>query len=170
MNHTTGPRIDRSIYAMPMFVTFGTSDFPLAEAIYGIAGFVPLATIPGPDGTPSLVHLRREKYQDILLVTADGEPHRGRHVSVAADGIDLAELAKRFKDKGVEHTDPTDTPWFTTDLSFTDSDGNTVTLTSPRASEYRGAASWVSEHITGDFTTDAGPGAAAEPASNERAN
>ncbi|WP_123645354.1 VOC family protein [Bifidobacterium mongoliense] len=150
------PEIDRSIYAMPMFVTFPTSDFALAQEIYGAAGFVTLATIPGPGGAPSLLHLRRERYQDILLVPGRAGDAPRHQVSIAADGIDLNDIASAMEDLDVEVAGPRDTPWFTTDLSFTDPDGNTVTLTAPRASEYQTAAAWASEHISGDYETAEG--------------
>jgi hypothetical protein len=140
-----------------MFVTFPTSDFALAQQIYGAAGFVTLATIPGPDGAPSLIHLRREQYQDILLVPRNSETPQGYRVSIAAKGVDFNVIAAKLKALKVDLSGPSDTPWFTTDLSFTDLDGNTVTLTSPRASEYQEAAEWVDKHISGNFETGAEP-------------
>lgn len=140
-----------------MFVTFPTSDFALAQQIYGAAGFVTLATIPGPDGAPSLIHLRREQYQDILLVPRNSETPQGYRVSIDAKGVDFNVIAAKLKALKVDLSGPSDTPWFTTDLSFTDPDGNTVTLTSPRASEYQEAAEWVDERISGNFETGAEP-------------
>lgn len=61
--------IDTEIYAMPGFVTLQVDDLARSTRWYveGL-GFVVLAEIPGPGGTPVLVHLRRHRYQDILLV------------------------------------------------------------------------------------------------------
>ncbi|WP_208012815.1 hypothetical protein [Nesterenkonia salmonea] len=88
MTKKTTPAIDRSIYPMPMFINLVVNDLAAAEALYAKAGFVTLATIPGPDGLPSLVHLRREKYQDILMMK--GTPERGTaSASFAAGDVDL---------------------------------------------------------------------------------
>ena len=64
-----GTTIDRGIYVMPQFVTFEVADLAAARRWYvnGL-GFVELAVLPGPEGEPALVHLRRFRYQDILLV------------------------------------------------------------------------------------------------------
>lgn len=150
MTEKNGPAIDRSIYPMPMFVNFVVSDLAAAEALYAAAGFVPLATIPGPDGAPSLVHLRREKYQDILMTP--GAAVRGTvSVSFAAGDVGLADVADRVRSAGGEVAGPFDTPWFTTDVRFIDGDGNTVTLTAPRMADQAAAQAWARDQITGDF-------------------
>lgn len=150
MTETKGPAIDRSIYVMPMFANFAVSDFAASEALYASAGFVNLATIPGPGGVPSLVHLRREKYQDILMTQRPA--FRGSaSVSFAAGDVDLGEVAARLRSTAAEVVGPLDTPWFTTDLTFTDQDGNTVTLTAPRMVDQAAAQAWVNGQITGDF-------------------
>ena len=150
MTEKTGPVIDRSIYAMPMFVNFVVADFAAAEALYAAAGFVTLATIPGPGGVPSLVHLRREKFQDVLMT--QGAPARGTtSASFAAGDVDLAGVADSLRSAGAEVAGPIDTLWFTTDVSFTDADGNIVTLTAPRAADQAQAQAWASDQISGDF-------------------
>ena len=155
MTEKTGPAIDRSIYPMPMFVNLVVSDLAIAEALYASAGFVTLATIPGPGGVPSLVHLRREKYQDILMT--QGPAVRGTvSASFAAAGVDLDEVADRIRSAGGDVTGPVDTPWFTTDVRFADADGNTVTLTAPRMVDQAAAQAWVSDQITGDFEVPEG--------------
>ena len=70
--------IDREIYAMPAFVSLPTSDMAAARSWYRALGFVELAVMP-PDGNdPQLVHLRRYRYQDLLLEHAIGRPrHTG---------------------------------------------------------------------------------------------
>ncbi len=150
MTEKNGPVIDRSIYPMPMFVNYVVSDLVAAQALYAAAGFVTLATIPGPDGVPALVHLRREKYQDILMV--QGRAVRGTvSASFSAGNIDLADVAQRVRSAGGEMTGPFDTPWFTTDVRITDGDGNTVTLTAPRMADQEAARAWASDQIAGDF-------------------
>ncbi|HCH46690.1 MAG TPA: glyoxalase [Glutamicibacter sp.] len=150
MTEKNGPDIDRSIYPMPMFINLVVSDLTAGEAFYASAGFVTLATIPGPGGVPSLVHLRREKYQDILMT--QGTAARGTvSASFAAGQIDLDEVADSIRGAGGNVTGPIDTPWFTTDVTFSDPDGNTVTLTAPRMVDQTAAQAWVNDQITGDF-------------------
>lgn len=150
MTEKNGPAIDRSIYVMPMFVNLVVSDLAASEGLYASAGFVTLATIPGPGGVPSLVHLRREKYQDILMT--QGAAVRGTvSASFAAGDVDLGDVAARVRSAGGDVTGPLDTPWFTTDVTFTDADGNTVTLTAPRMADQAAAQVWASDQITGNF-------------------
>ena len=155
MTEKNGPAIDRSIYAMPMFVNVVVSDLEAAVSLYASAGFVTLATIPGPGGVPSLVHLRREKYQDILM-TQGAAVHGTVFASFAAGEVDLDEVADRIRSAGGDVTGPIDTPWFTTDVRFADADGNTVTLTAPRMADQAAAQAWVNDQITGDFEVPEG--------------
>ncbi|NYJ18130.1 VOC family protein [Nesterenkonia sandarakina] len=152
MTTTDTPTADRSIYQMPMFATFVVRDLSAARNVYAQAGFVDLATIPGPTGEPQLIHLRRMKYQDLLLV--QGEPRNGStSLSFMAGPIDLNELAAQLRAAKVSTEGPEDTPWFSTDLTITDFDGNRIVLTQPRTAEEEQARSWVAEKVTGDFNT-----------------
>ncbi len=155
MSENTAPTIDRTIYPMPMFATFQVADIAAAEAFYQAAGFISLATIPGPDGSTALVHLRRMKYQDLLIVP--GEPDRGSTtVSFAAGGQDLAELAATLRAAALGKTrieGPTDTPWFTSDLTIDDPDGNRMILTAFREAELDRASEWA-QTFTGDYIVE----------------
>ena len=150
MTKKTGPEIDRSIYPMPMFVNLVSQDLTATESLYAAAGFVTLATIPGPGGAPSLVHLRREKYQDIL-VTPGTAVSGSTTASFAAGDVDLAEVAEQLRGAGADVSGPLDTPWFSTDVAFTDADGNKIILTAPRVADQAQAQEWVGSHIAGDF-------------------
>lgn len=150
MTEKTGPKIDRSIYAMPMFVNLVAEDLAATERLFAAAGFVTLATIPGPDGAPFLVHLRREKYQDVLVTPGTATPG-STSVSFAAGDVELAEVAEQLRAAGADVNGPYDTPWFTTDVVFTDGDGNKIILTAPRAADQAQAQEWVGSQITGDF-------------------
>ncbi|AYF74491.1 VOC family protein [Nocardia yunnanensis] len=146
------PAIDRTIYVMPMFASFQVRDIAAATDWYEAIGFLALATIPGPDGTTAVVHLRRSKYQDLLLVP--GEPAPGTTtVSFAAAGTDLTALAATlragaFADAGVDG--PADTPWYTVDLTLTDADGNRIVFTAAREAELDEAKQWA-ETFDGDW-------------------
>ena len=149
MSTREAPGVDREIYPMPMFVTLPVRDLVASTAWYEAAGFAVLATMPGPAGAASLVHLRRLRFQDLLLVP--GEPVPGPRITFVAgeDDLDaraealtgeLADGVRRTQDGEHEpHADlrrvagPADTPWFTRDLVLTDPDGYTVVLTGPRA-------------------------------------
>jgi hypothetical protein len=97
---------------MPMFATFRVADIGAAEAFYQAVGFISLATIPGPDGSKVLVHLRRMKYQDLLLTPGNPVPG-STTVGFAAGGADLAALADALRaaaPAGARVEGPTDTP------------------------------------------------------------
>jgi len=127
--------IDRGIYVMPQFVTFEVSDMAAARRWYvnGL-GFVELAVLPGPEGEPVLVHLRRFRYQDILLAPGRDaeEKASGVRVSFAAGDEDLdARAAIASAESGGTIDGPTRTPWNTRDLQFRDADGHLVVFTQP---------------------------------------
>ncbi len=126
---------------MPMFVTFAVADLGRSEALYHAAGFVTLATVPAPDGSPAVVHMRRERNQDVLLVPAE---HPARSVTFAAHGEDLTALADALTSAGVKVDGPRDTEWLTADLTATDPDGNTIVFTRSRTPEADQAREWAS--------------------------
>jgi catechol 2,3-dioxygenase-like lactoylglutathione lyase family enzyme len=160
------PEITRDIYGMPAFVTFYVSDLDRTIDWYvnGL-GFISLFTVPGPDGGTALVHLRRWRYQDILVQpgrssvgvsdsmgstvdTAVGEPSdrgfgRGQDWtwSVMAEAEELDSLADRARAHGGGSVDgPVDTPWNTRDLRTIDPDGNVVVFTARRPEGQRDEA------------------------------
>ena len=140
MTDTAAPGVDRDVYPMPAFVTFPVTDLAASTRWYEALGFVVLATLPGPDGTDALVHLRRLRYQDLLLVP--GRPTPGPRVSFAAGEEDLAERAARVRDAGGSVEGPVDTPWFSRDLVATDPDGYVVVLTAPRMQDIAADPEW----------------------------
>lgn len=56
-------------------------------------------------------------------------------MSFAAGDVDLGDVAAALREVGAQVDGPLDTPWFTTDITLTDRDGNTVTLTAPRMAD-----------------------------------
>ena len=128
------PVIDRDIYVMPMFATLPVADLELSRAWYAALGFVELAVMPAPDGSVQLVHLRRYRYQDLLLVPAgeDGAVRNTTRVSVAHTGelAELDALAEAVRAVGGgEVVGPTTTPWRAVELEARDADGHVVVLT-----------------------------------------
>jgi catechol 2,3-dioxygenase-like lactoylglutathione lyase family enzyme len=125
---TIAPEVTRDIYGMPAFVTLTVADVERTVDWY-VNGldFIALFRMPG------LVHLRRWRYQDILV--RPGRPPAGGEwtVSVMATAEQLAALAQRARAHGGGTVDgPADTPWNTRDLRATDPDGYTVVFTARR--------------------------------------
>lgn len=130
------PEITRDIYGMPAFVTLEVADIDATVSWYvdGL-GFINLFTLPGPTGTPVLVHLRRWRYQDILVRPATGPVvvPTGLRVAVSARYEDLDEMAARARAHGGGQVEgPTDTPWNSRDLTTVDPDGYQLVFTAPR--------------------------------------
>lgn len=128
------------VYPMPMFVNLEASDPAATRAWYEEAlGFGVMFVGPEVEGKPVVVHLRRKKYQDILLVPArPGErtPPRSS-IGFTADGEveALAARARRARAVGLSSVEgPVLTPWFTRELRLTDPDGHRLVF-SERASE-----------------------------------
>ncbi|MGY1608491.1 VOC family protein [Geodermatophilus sp. SYSU D00700] len=133
-----------AIYGMPMFATLVTPDVDRLVSWYveGL-GFIELFTIPGPDGSAALVHLRRWQFQDLLVRPGPGaerpspEPTASEHqttaVAFAAVHTELDGLVERARRHGGGRvTDPFDTAWNTRDVLATDPDGRVVAFTAAR--------------------------------------
>lgn len=145
-----GAGIDTSIYGMPAFVTFTVADLRRSVRWYteGL-GFIVLAELPGHDGSAALVHLRRHRYQDILLLPAlaagpsglGGQlGGRGVRYTISAGAEDLTARAAQAAACAVEGgtvDGPARTPWNTVDLVCTDPDGHEVVLTATVASDQK---------------------------------
>ena len=127
------PEIDREIYAMPMFATLPVQDLDTSRAWYAALGFVELAVMPGPDGSVQLVHLRRYRYQDLLLVPAAGEVSAGdARLGFAHTGLveDLEAVAAALREVGGgQVVGPSTTAWHAVELEARDPDGHIVVLT-----------------------------------------
>ena len=135
------PDISREIYGMPAFATLMVTDVGASVAWYtdGL-GFITLFTIPGRDGKPALIHLRRWQFQDLLIRPAQVPVTVGTSftLSFAAVYSEIDELASRASmHPGGTSGSPTDTPWNTRDLTTTDPDGNIVIFTAGRPPELK---------------------------------
>jgi catechol 2,3-dioxygenase-like lactoylglutathione lyase family enzyme len=130
-------KITRDIYGMPAFVTLAVADLERTVDWY-VNGldFVDLFRLPG------LAHLRRWRYQDILVRTGAAPAQPGEWTySVMADVEDLEALAERARAHGGGRVEgPADTPWNTRDVRATDPDGYTVIYTARRAEGERDPA------------------------------
>ncbi|MER6824426.1 VOC family protein [Streptosporangium sp. NPDC000563] len=133
--------INRDIYGMPAFVTVTVADLDRTVDWY-VNGldFISLFTVPGPDGNPVLVHLRRWRYQDILVRLGEAPAGGEWTISMMAALEQLDGLAERARAHGGGIVEgPFDTPWNTRDLRVTDPDGYTVVYTARRAEGERDA-------------------------------
>lgn len=140
---------------MPMFATFAVKDFGRSERFYQAAGFITLARVPGsdPGGEPAVVHLRRLRHQDILLVRApkgSGRPNPDvSFLSIAVHGEDIEALRKSLVAHAEDSSlgsigDVEDTLWFTRDLHVIDPDGHHVVFTQQRTQGFSDATNWAS--------------------------
>ena len=138
--------ISRDIYPMPAFVSLTVADVRRAVDWYVDAlGFVDLFTMPGPDGDPVLVHLRRWRYQDVLVRPGTPAPGAGVVVSAGAlaeelDGIAARARAHVARTGAGSVEGPLETPWNTVDLRTTDPDGYPLVFTARRPEGRRDAA------------------------------
>jgi uncharacterized glyoxalase superfamily protein PhnB len=128
------------IYPMPMFATLAVADVAALLKWYVQAlGFGIVFQTPPVNGQPSLVHLRRGKYQDLLLTLADtnaaGQPPVSLTLSFQTEDVDaLAAQARAATGVGVSSIEgPVDTPWITRDLRVTDPAGHRLVFTSRQA-------------------------------------
>jgi len=124
------------IYPMPMFATLAVTDVSAMSNWYANAlGFAVVFQGPPVKGQPSMVHLRRGKYQDVLLVPASGatDSHPQTSVTLTVQSADVETLAARARAapaldaSSVEG--PTNTPWNTRDLRVTDPCGHRLVFT-----------------------------------------
>jgi hypothetical protein len=119
------------IYPMPFFVLL-VAEHPsrLASWYIGALGFATIFEIP------QLFHLRRHKYQDLLVVPAGAgriPTTGGPFLYLDADGEleALAEHLQGFPRTGsMAVSDPVSTPWNTCELRIVDPQGHRLVLTS----------------------------------------
>jgi uncharacterized glyoxalase superfamily protein PhnB len=128
------------IYPMPFFVKLTIADVGRATEWYvGALGFRALFVMRDPrTGRATTSHLRRERYQDILLVLGEHQKGRsddGMTMNMGlSDGID--DLAERARAAGAEVVKgPSNTPWNTREVTFRDLDGYLMTFTSGPVAE-----------------------------------
>jgi uncharacterized glyoxalase superfamily protein PhnB len=128
------------IYPMPAFATLEVDDVRGVAAWYErTLGFRTVFAAPDVGGQPGLVHLRRRKYQDLLLTRAIRPAELTAPTSLTlsfnADGdVDaIAALAGRAETLGRSSVaGPVNTPWHTRDLRVTDPAGHRLVFTERR--------------------------------------
>jgi catechol 2,3-dioxygenase-like lactoylglutathione lyase family enzyme len=129
---------EHEIYPMPAFATIRVADVAGVAAWYERAlGFATVFKGPEIGGQPVFVHLRRHKYQDLLITPAQtgapaAEAPASLTLSFSAEGEvdELAARARGAEPLGLARvTGPVDTPWNTRDLRVTDPAGHQLVFT-----------------------------------------
>lgn len=125
------PKMDPSIeiYPMPAFPTLEVNDLNASSRWYQeVLGFQHIATLPGPDSRPGLVHLRWAKYADLLLTWPRQTLTSSRglgvtlYFAVSENRIDaLADQARAAGSTILEG--PVDRPWNIREVIIADPDG-----------------------------------------------
>ncbi len=129
------------IYPMPSFPMLVVNDLEASAVFYQEAlGFKHIFTMPGPGGTPALVHLRWVKYADLLLTKPrDGkalpEP-RGAGITLNFNLHDRFEgnidaFATQSREKGAQVIGPANQPWNVREVTIIDPDGYRLVFTVP---------------------------------------
>lgn len=118
-------------YPMPMFINLGVANLDLSVEWYQKAlGFRVIYRQAG------FIHLRRERYQDILLfpssvdkTVSSGE---GVVVQLQAGDISVSEIAKIAHQVGVTAVDgPVEQPWNVREVTVHDPDGYRLRFSEP---------------------------------------
>jgi hypothetical protein len=134
--------ITRDIYGMPAFVTLAVDDVRATAAWFTTAlDFIELFAMP-PGDDPALIHLRRWRYQDLLVRRGEDAAvvSGGIQLSLAADYDELEALAARAGGQGADVEGPADTPWNTRDLAVVTPQGLRLVFTARRPEPLRDAA------------------------------
>ena len=135
---STKPSAEIEIYPMPSFPTLVVSDTQASTLWYCEAlGFTNVFTMPGPNGVPTMVHLRWIKYADLLLFPDldNSLANRPKGIGVALNYStgDVEQLAKRARQHGVRIVEgPVNRPWNICELVILDPDGYRLVFNSPR--------------------------------------
>jgi uncharacterized glyoxalase superfamily protein PhnB len=127
------------VYPMPLFATLETADVDALARWYEMTlGFAAMFTLQD-GGQTVLVHLRRRKYQDILVRragpgNAPADPGGWTLCLQAGEDVDpLAARAAAVPALGQACIgSPVDTPWNTREMRVVDPDGRQLVLSQPR--------------------------------------
>lgn len=139
MSDQAGESIE--IYPMVSFPTLEASDIQASAHWYTEAlGFTHVFSMPGPGGSPALVHLRWVKYADLLLFPEHNPPPdgslRGLGIALNFSTPDVDALAGRAHLHGVRIVEgPVNRPWNIRELVVLDPDGYRLVFNGPIPSD-----------------------------------
>ena len=135
---STQPSAEIEIYPMPSFPTLVVSDIQASALWYcEVLGFTNVFTMPGPNGVPTLVHLRWIKYADLLLFpdreNSLANKPKGVGVALNYSTGDIEQLAKRARQHNARIVEgPINRPWNICELVILDPDGYRLVFNGPR--------------------------------------
>jgi catechol 2,3-dioxygenase-like lactoylglutathione lyase family enzyme len=118
-------------YPMPMFVNLEVSNLDLSAEWYQQAlGFRLVYCVPG------LVHLRRDRYQDVLLFPSESggmdSPGKGVVIQLQAGEVSVDEIAEKARQTGsTEVVGPLEQPWNVREVTARDPDGYRLRFSEP---------------------------------------
>ena len=118
-------------YPMPMFVNLEVSNLDLSAEWYQQAlGFRVAYRVPG------LVHLRRDRYQDMLLFPSESggmdSPGKGIVIQLQAGEVNVDEIAEKARQAGsTEVVGPLEQPWNVREVTVHDPDGYRLRFSEP---------------------------------------
>jgi catechol 2,3-dioxygenase-like lactoylglutathione lyase family enzyme len=125
-------------YPMPAFASLEVADVSASAAWYREAlGFRSVYEAPpGPDGQPTLIHLRRERYQDLLLSPAPPgslqSPGQGVVINFLPGAEPVAAIAEKAKAAGAPQVEgPVERPWNAREITVHDPDGYRIRFSEP---------------------------------------
>lgn len=118
-------------YPMPMFVNLEVSNLDLsAEWYHQALGFHVVYRVPG------LVHLRRARYQDVLLFPSESggldSPGKGIVIQLQAGEVSVDEIAENARQSTPTSVEgPLDRPWNVREVTVQDPDGYRLRFSEP---------------------------------------
>jgi catechol 2,3-dioxygenase-like lactoylglutathione lyase family enzyme len=122
-------------YPMPLFINLEVADLSSSAEWYRKAlGF--RIVYSRPPGAPALIHLRRERYQDILLIPSHEDrplqSGKGIVIQIQAGSVGVEEIARQAKVAGTLHVEgPVERPWNVRDVTIHDLDGYRLRFSEP---------------------------------------
>ena len=118
-------------YPMPMFVNLEVSNLDISAEWYQQAlGFRVVYRVPG------LVHLRRDRYQDMLLFPSESgsldSPGRGIVIQIQAGEVSVDEIADKARQAGSTNIiGPLEQTWNVREVTIRDPDGYRMRFSEP---------------------------------------
>jgi len=118
-------------YPMPMFANLEVSNLDLSAEWYQQAlGFHVVYRVPG------LVHLRRDRYQDVLLIPSESggldSPGKGVVMQFQAGEVSAGEIADKARQAGSSDVvGPREQPWNVREVTVQDPDGYQLRFSEP---------------------------------------
>ena len=118
-------------YPMPMFVNLEVSNIDISAEWYQQAlGFREVYRVPG------LIHLRRDRYQDVLLFPSESggldSPGKGIVIQLQAGEVSVDEIAENARQSTPTSVEgPLDRPWNVREVTVQDPDGYRLRFSEP---------------------------------------